>query len=364
MNDRVHSTKQIILATCLALAGCSSDPATFITYTQQKTPATEAFDARRVARRTDALALNYANSVEEIFRARSTGARYTREGSDTALAGLAAFTGAAESLSISATSLSSMGLASAGILQLRNIFDAKGRSNAYFEAAERIHGAIKDYGAHNLNGVSETELTPNGWTLANVVQSNIDIVNKILNGHLPSPEALAQAMEPMTDKGATPQETGATPANNIPAGGLPVAANRRLEAVMRKLVENDTSGSTKHRATMSNGRLDTSKPSEPPKTPLSQPGVTPETLLPKIDAGVDKKPATASNTPDETANKQSGEAVEKIEAKIHASFNPTTHQITYTSTDPTKVVVFDEKGKPALVSKTTLPPDTPPEAKP
>ncbi len=166
------------------------------------------------------MAFNYANSVEGIFRARSTGARYTREGSDTALMGISAFTGAAESLSISASSLSGMGLAGAGILQLRQIFDAKGRSNAYFEAAERIHSAIKDYGAHNLNNVSESQLTPNGWTLVNVVQSNIDIVSKILNGHLPSPEALAQASERMTDRGAFPQRLGATPVNNIPAGSL------------------------------------------------------------------------------------------------------------------------------------------------
>lgn len=236
-------TRWSALALCLGLAACSSDPATFLTYAHQKTETPGTFDATKAPQRTDALALNYANSVESIFRARSTGARYTREGSDTALVGLAAFTGAAESMTINASSLSAMGLASSGLLQLRNIFDAKGRSNAYFEAAERIHSAIKDYGAHNLNDVSETQLTPNGWTLVNVVQSNIDIVSKILNGHLPSPEALAQASEPMSPRGAFPQPTGATPANNIPTNSLvkaPLPAASRPQAFNK----NDRVGNT------------------------------------------------------------------------------------------------------------------------
>src|SRR4051812_38008487 len=105
--------KQILrcasLTVCLVLSACSSDPATFISYSQRKTAAAGKFDATRDPRPTDALALNYANSVEEIFRARSTGSRYTREASDTALAGLSAFTGAAESLSISASTVTGMG---------------------------------------------------------------------------------------------------------------------------------------------------------------------------------------------------------------------------------------------------------------
>lgn len=216
--------KWTALILSLLFAACSGDPATFVSYSQKSNPG--AFDPARAPRRTDALALNYANSVEEIFRARSTGARYTREASDTALIGLAAFAGAAKTLDIGAAKLVKMGMASAGILELRTIFDAKGRSTAYFEAAERIHAAIKDFGAHNLNNVSETTLSPNGWTLVNVVQSNIDIVNKILGGHLPSPEALAQAREPMSDKGALPQALGSTPANNIPVSTVAVIPQR------------------------------------------------------------------------------------------------------------------------------------------
>lgn len=203
------------------VAGCSSDPATFVSYAQKKGAASGTYDATKDAKPTDALALNYANGVEEIFRARSTGARYTREASDTALAGLSAFAGAAETLSISASALSGMGLAGVAILDLRKIFDARGRSTAYFEAAQRIHGAIKDFRAYNLNAVSDEGLSPNGWTLANVVQANIDIVAMILNGNLPPPAILTQASEPMSAEGAYVVNAPAKiPPNNIPAAPL------------------------------------------------------------------------------------------------------------------------------------------------
>lgn len=221
-------------AACMLLAACSSDPATFTSYTQRVRANSGRFDATRDPRPTDALAFNYANSVEEIFRARATGARYTREASDTALAGLSAFSGAAESLEISTSALSAMGLAGVGVLELRKIFDAKGRSTAYLEASERIHSSIAEFRSHNLNNVSEALISPNGWTLANAVQANIDIVSKILNGHLPTPEVLAQATATMTDRGAIPQSAGTTPVNNVvPAVRYPLPAHLRAVTVDR-----------------------------------------------------------------------------------------------------------------------------------
>lgn len=221
-------TKWTALATCLAFVACSSDPATFVTYTQQSRTATGAPPVTAAPRFTDALALNYANSVESIFRAKASGTRYTREASDTALAGLASATVAAGTFAYSASTVTGLGIAAAGIVQLQNIFNARARSTAYFEAATRIHGAIKDYVAFNLNRVSEIALTPNGWTLANVVQSNIDMVDKVLNGHLPTAEELAQATEPMSPDGATPQAPGTIPRNNISRNALlPAASPRR-----------------------------------------------------------------------------------------------------------------------------------------
>lgn len=230
MNRLSQLTNCGVLALCFVLASCTSDPATFTTYSHRKGANTGSVDPTMAPKFTDALALNYANSVESIFRAKATGMRYTREASDTALAGLAAFTGASKALGYGAQTIAGLGLASTAIVQLQHIFDAKGRSVAYSEAAERIHAAIKDYVSYNLNNVSEGSLTPNGWTLANIVQSNVDMVDKVLNGHLPTAEDLVQATEPMSPKGATEQDTGTTPRNNISRITATALLPRRFEA--------------------------------------------------------------------------------------------------------------------------------------
>jgi hypothetical protein len=208
----------LLLVLCAALVGCSSDPDTFITYTERvaAAPGQSAYQVKR----SDELALQYANGVEQLFRSRSTGARYTREGSDATVLGLGAVSAAGSVFSLGASGLSSLGFAQTGIGSMQKFFKADARSTAYREGAERIHAAIKDFMAHNLNDVSPDKLSPNGWTLANIVQANIDIVSKMINGTLPTAEALAQASEKMTTKGAKPQNAGTTPINNIPAGAL------------------------------------------------------------------------------------------------------------------------------------------------
>ena len=222
---RLLRSTALVLA--LALGGCASDPATFTTFTHRTGNPTGPIPTTTAPRYTDALALNYANFVESEFRARATGSRYVREGSNTALAGLAGFTAAAGTMAYSTSTVTGLGMASAGIVQLQQIFNAKGRANAYSEAALRIHDAIKDFVALNLNHVSETELTPNGWTLANLVQANVDMVDKVLNGHLPTPEDMMQATESLSPAGATPQRTGTTPVNNISRYGDSLPAHLR-----------------------------------------------------------------------------------------------------------------------------------------
>ena len=230
------------LALALALAGCASDPATFTTFTHRDGQPAGPVSATAAPRYSDALALNYANFVESEFRARASGARHVREGSNTALAGLSGFTAAAGTLAYSASTVTGLGLASGGIVQLQQIFNARARSSAYGEAAVRIHSAIKDYVALNLNHVSETAITPNGWTLANIVQANVDMVDKVLNGHLPTPEDLVQASEPMSVQGATPQPTGSVPVNNIPTN-----RGQRIQTIMGKFAAEDVYAPTRSR---------------------------------------------------------------------------------------------------------------------
>src|SRR5271166_3027728 len=109
----IKFTKWPALAVCLALPACSSDPATFITYTHENGSTTGTLQMAAAPQFTDALALNYANSVESIFRARATGTRYTREASDTALGGLAAFTAAAGTFAYNASTVTGLGIAGA-----------------------------------------------------------------------------------------------------------------------------------------------------------------------------------------------------------------------------------------------------------
>lgn len=220
--------RPLLLVLCAAFVGCSSEPDTFLTYAQRRAAAPGQTAGQ--LKRSDELALQYANGVEQLFRARSTGARYTREGSDATVLGLGAVTAAGSVFSIGASGLSSLGFAQTGIGSMQKFFKADARSTAYREGAERIHAAIKDFMAYNLNDVSTSELSPNGWTLANIVQANIDIVSKMLSGTLPTAEALAQASEKMTEKGARAQALGTTPINNIPAGALtPLTHQQRVD---------------------------------------------------------------------------------------------------------------------------------------
>ncbi|WP_395739936.1 hypothetical protein [Prosthecobacter sp.] len=233
----IHSFRLLHLALLgsLAFSACTM-PGTFVSYSQSQRRKTKEYQgATQDAKLSDALAFNYANSVASIFQARATGGRFTREASDTALAGTAAVTAASQTWSISKHSLGVLGLTGLGIVELRKIFDSKARATAYLEASQRIRYAMKDFRAYNLNAVDEHLLSPNGWTLANVTMANIQIVEMLLAGRLPSPHDLEQASEPMTPEGAVPTlKPGALPPNNIQAASL-TGAPRRSAAEARLL---------------------------------------------------------------------------------------------------------------------------------
>ena len=75
--------------------------------------------------------------------------RITREVSATAQVGLAAFGGVGAAYNRTKTTLTVLGLASAGILQLQGIFDAKGRAEAYNQAAEKIQDGVPSISAQS-----------------------------------------------------------------------------------------------------------------------------------------------------------------------------------------------------------------------
>ena len=204
----------VVVSLSLGLEGCATDTTTFLNYGNPRSnaalpPREQLMSAPAVS---DGLAINYANSVEIIMRCKATQNRITREVSATAQVGLAAFGGVGAAYNWSKTTLTVLGLASAAIPQLQGIFDAKGRAEAYNQAAEMIQDGVLEYYAHNPRPSSE-DFTPNGLTLVNRVASAINLVNDTINGHLPSQASMQKAVEPMTPQGNEPQNPSASPVN-------------------------------------------------------------------------------------------------------------------------------------------------------
>ncbi|MCX6848005.1 MAG: hypothetical protein NTY98_03710 [Verrucomicrobia bacterium] len=228
-----HLLPALALLGCFSLSACKL-PGTFVSYAQKERIKTGEYQsATQDARLSDALAFNYANSVASIFQARATGERYNRATSDTALAGLAAFTAASQTWTVSKHALGVLGLTGVGILELRKIFDSKARATAYLEASHRIRYAMKDFRAYNLNAENSDQLSPNGWILANVTMANIQIVEMLLEGRLPTPNDLEQASEPITPEGAGLGKNRNQVLSNLPAPSLVSTAPRRNEAEAR-----------------------------------------------------------------------------------------------------------------------------------
>lgn len=220
-----------VVSLSLGLEACATDTTTFLNYgnppSNAPLPPREQLMAAPAV--SDGLAINYANSVEIIMRCKATQNRITREVSSTAQIGLAAFGGVGAALNWSKATLTILGLGSAAMPELQRIFDAKGRAEAYNQAAELIHDGVLEYYAHNSEP-SSTEFTPNGVTLVKKVSAAINLVNDTITGHLPSQKQMQEAIEPMSPEGTTVQNPEAPPVNLIPANGK--APVRKLKPVI------------------------------------------------------------------------------------------------------------------------------------
>lgn len=81
---------------------------------------------------------------------------------------------------------------------LTDALAARIRANAYSDAAAKIHPAIQDYLANyfasssssmvSSTAIPSDKITKNGWALVIAVQASIDMVDKTLNGNLPTAE--------------------------------------------------------------------------------------------------------------------------------------------------------------------------------
>jgi hypothetical protein len=179
-------------------------------------------------RRSDLLALQYSDYVAKLLEGRSTGARVTREISDSSLAVGGALLAAKETLEISAEAVAHMGVGIVIIRELQGIFNARGRSEAFADAAYLIRQAQSEYRQYNPNP-SSSRLTENGAILVARVDAAVHAARKSLNGRLPNLLDLKQATQPMTKEGATRESSG-TPQTMFNAAGdapLPVLRGPR-----------------------------------------------------------------------------------------------------------------------------------------
>jgi hypothetical protein len=201
------------LLLCVALTGCALDKYSFQTFGQSNRPAQTYADSPR----SDELALIYADYVARLLEGRSSGARVTREVSDSSLAVGGAFLAATETLEISAETVAGMGVGMVIIRELQKIFNAGGRSEVFADAAHLIRQAQSEFRQFNPNPRSDF-LTENGAILVTRVDAAVHAARKSLNGRMPNLLDLKQATQPMTEDGATRKGSG-TPGTMYNAAG-------------------------------------------------------------------------------------------------------------------------------------------------
>jgi hypothetical protein len=167
--------------------------------------------------RSDALALIYADYVAQLLEGRSTGARITREMSDSSLAIAGILTTAHETLKITAETLTYMGTGVLIVREMQGIFNARGRSEAFADAAYLIRQAQAEYRGFNPEPSTEY-MTENGATLVRRVDSALYAARKTLIGRMPTLVDLQQAHQAMTESGASRKPPG-TPTSLVTARG-------------------------------------------------------------------------------------------------------------------------------------------------
>ena len=199
----------LTLLLCVAFAGCA--PLNKYSYESFGRPKQtfDNYDPTAGPARSDLLAIQYADYVARLLEGRSTGAQLTREISDSTLVVGGALAGAQETLNIAAETVAQIGVGLVIIRELQGIFNARGRSEAFADAAYLVRQAQAEYRAFNPNP-SPAYMTENGATLVRRVDSAVHAARKTLTGRMPALLDLQQATQPMSEAGAKKREPGPT----------------------------------------------------------------------------------------------------------------------------------------------------------
>ena len=228
-----HPPKIFVLLISVVLTGCASlDKYSFETFGRPK----ERQEVHAMDNRSDQLALIYADYVAQLLEGRATGSRVTRELSDSSLVAGGTLVGAQQTLAIAASSVAGIGIGMVIAHELQGVFNARGRSEAFADAAYLIRQAQSEYRQFNPNP-SSNKLTENGAILVSRVDGALYAARKTLNGRMPALRDLQQATQPMTRAGANRTESG-SPQTIFPAAGdnPRQAATSQQEALNARIV--------------------------------------------------------------------------------------------------------------------------------
>ena len=236
-----HVSRCLALFLSVALAGCASlDKYSFETF-DKRPPSDRLYTDDEWPHRSDKLALRYADYQARLLEGRATGARVTREMSDSSLVVGGALAGAQQTLGIAASSIATMGVGMVITRELQGVFNARGRSEAFADAAYLIRQAQSEYRQFNPNP-SPDHMTENGAILITRVDAAVHAARKTLNGRMPGLLDLQQATQPMTKDGADRESSGTprtifTAAGDKPDGMRTPTKEETDAAVDRKLAD-------------------------------------------------------------------------------------------------------------------------------
>ena len=203
----VRASKCIALTLCFSLSACTAPRYSFVGM-GRTLDSSGNYDPQIAPKFSDALAINFADSVATLLRSKFTGARIADEVGRTAQIILAGLAGATAAFDFGASTVAALGLSSAAIPELQRIFNARGRSQVYQDAVRLIEEAEIEYLSFNQDP-SDTILTQNGVTLFQRVTATIHVVEKTLTGTIPTVDDMLKATERMSQAGATRTRPGA-----------------------------------------------------------------------------------------------------------------------------------------------------------
>lgn len=224
----IHRKILVVLAAGFLVSGCAS-------YHRFRPTAVEhagiSARGRDTGDMTDAAVVSYADHTRDILRKRFHIARNVRQTASTAQVALAGAAGLAGAFQAGATTIATLGMGSAGIPQLGEVFGSGNRAIAYQQAVAKISEAEDAYfklRAGMRPVVPDNALTIEGALLLEAVNGATDTVELFQAGMLPSLDQMRRAEGLELRRRATLKESrGGSGSSGTGGGGQANNGNTR-----------------------------------------------------------------------------------------------------------------------------------------